>query len=238
MALDQPDRLDGVPAREQHARGARQNGRQIAEHEPADEAELGDHEQAVLVRRVPSGRAPARSRSGSCWSSGRSPFGVDVVPDDSRTNAIASGSTGPRRRSRVSAPPPRSSTGISSATDGHDDRHRVAGAAALLHRLLAAEPDQRPRRRIARMRIRSCSVAEQRRHERQHRTAVDARHQRDRRPRSSAGRTGRRHRPGRSRGWRGGPRAPLRHGGVRRTLSVASPQISAGLSGLLAPHVR
>ena len=73
----------GVPAAEQDPGGALEQHRQVAEHEPADEAELDDGPGRCRRRSGPSARTRPRSRSAACCSSGRCPW----APTSSRTSA-------------------------------------------------------------------------------------------------------------------------------------------------------
>ena len=176
VPLDQARCLSGVPVRQQHRGGAREHGRQVAEHEPADEAELRDHQQAVVAGRAASAPIPVRWRSGPCSSSGSHPW-------RSRSCPRRAGSTACRRDRPVGAvrlrPTPAAaptSPGATTSTSGTASASRRH----LSRRGLAAESDQRSRRALLEQRA-QLLFAEHRRDQREHGAAVDAGHQRDHR---------------------------------------------------------
>ena len=225
VALDQPHRLVHVPAREQHARRARQDAGQVAEDEAADEAELGQHEQAVLAGQTPArehllarvahgvggvhdalgGRGRARQQKDHGHG-----VGVDGL-------ACRVGGLGEQRGQVV-------------RFDGDDERHGVRNGAGTGDGLRSPEADQGAGAGLAHQRA-DLLLAEERRHEGQDGTAVHARQQRD----DGLDRVCRPQRPTTSplpmpwaarraesaaAAWRSSPKD-----------SVASPQMSAGLSG-------
>ena len=177
--LDEVQRVPGVPARQQHRGGARQQGRKVPEDEAADEAELTDDQMPVFRRELPAADDLF----------GRVAEGIGRMHDalGQRCRArrmeqhreVVRVHTGPLPRARRAGPGAAGAGDIAGA-QGQHHRHLVFQLPAFGMLGLGAERDDGLGVRLAGQ-CRQLLCPEHRRQRRRDRTAVQAGEQRHRR---------------------------------------------------------